>query len=1217
MLGAAHSALTDSSYANAAQRFARFVQHHPSLNRRDFSAFYRNQSYCNHGKTPTEMSSINAKKKRLRLHEVVQKICTIVPEQEHSPSMDEKEMQDVEKTVEKDLEKDDEKEEMEIDEVPVIQAGRRSGMHRFHLGKTLVPPQSPTVSEASTADTADESGSTEKDAVVEEEAIKEPSGPQKPLRCGVCDLRVFKSYRYISRTNAPNHLKNFFKPDVDRFRVCKRCFSSKEKCRKNLALVLLKSQTEQMSHVKTPLGITHSRSTRALQYLSRDMSNVWKRPYEDLLACNETLEDDDDISDADDTFIVTCEAKQPKIYPTSNGLDKSITDDGNFGLVTIVRPGNKTFQVYPNHHTVYGEFDDFKAGETGNDSAEPQGSQLENTEEVKVSFDPIKNGELKNEINSINEKLTLLDHAYALPAKSAKPPKAPKAPKPVDTETLKPKAKSADLSKPGNQPAKTVASPKPPVKTEGGTENKDGTGPVRTCGIVCTVCDNLVTKSYSCYKKDNAPEKIKHLFDGDVKVIKVCRRCLPYKKPKVEGAVPTKVVKSKGKVLQSKLLKQKIKKARKLKSLVKGDQEEISTQTKSISPKTEAKSSFKGDTKANILDSVCVKKDLVVVHNLKVTEGMQIPDATSLCGGTFEIVDGKLKAKTSSPAKTPVISAATSGSTIGKNISSPVKKPPGFISMVYKPIKIVNSTTSSIAEKIAKQEEKKEIKSVLDALKCDETLDSDDNTSSEEGGKSKQQTSAETNSVLVSGEDKANVQVTKKAILVTTPSVIKDDHTKPEGTDKTMVTETATAKADAHVQAYAPAKSDSAVKPDKSPQQQPQGAQQKTENNVNSPNTKATKPIASEDSSVVAMPAARPVTPKPVTPKPVTPKPVTPKPVTTRPVEAVRHSPRRDRGVVPPEKKRETSNSEKKKEVATAPTEKKKLPTAPNEKKKDANVIITDKKDNANVAVSDKKEANFNVSDKKKEADTNASDKNKDVDVITTSGDVATSANATLNKTKETNPSSVETNVPNDTITEKEEQKTINEKNSNEKAISLDTKEESDSQEKVGEAAQPESNKIEATASSDKKKDLAAEKVSKNVVTRKRPASSESESSGVVKAGEDSDGRPARKRPVRKGRPPKRLAEEEDDEKKKEGSVDSSDDIEGVDKVPLHSYSTRFTQAPVCCTCCKEKVVKSYRCVQQASSPAHLKPFFARENTTVLRTCRKCLSFPSRVKAYL
>ena len=76
----------------------------------------------------------------------------------------------------------------------------------------------------------------------------------------------------------------------------------------------------------------------------------------------------------------------------------------------------------------------------------------------------------------------------------------------------------------------------------------------RTCGIVCFLCDKLVTKSYSCYKKENAPDKIKHLFTPGVKIVKVCRRCMPYKKPK-EADNGTGAGKGKVKVVKGKLAK--------------------------------------------------------------------------------------------------------------------------------------------------------------------------------------------------------------------------------------------------------------------------------------------------------------------------------------------------------------------------------------------------------------------------------------------------------------------------------------------------------------------------------------------------------------------------------------------------------------------------------------------------------------------------------------
>ena len=90
--------------------------------------------------------------------------------------------------------------------------------------------------------------------------------------------------------------------------------------------------------------------------------------------------------------------------------------------------------------------------------------------------------------------------------------------------------------------------------TAAATGDGQSTTPERTCGIVCFQCDKLVTKSYSCYKKENAPDKIKHLFTPGVKVVKVCRRCMPYKKPKdSDDAAGTG--KGKAKIIKGKLAK--------------------------------------------------------------------------------------------------------------------------------------------------------------------------------------------------------------------------------------------------------------------------------------------------------------------------------------------------------------------------------------------------------------------------------------------------------------------------------------------------------------------------------------------------------------------------------------------------------------------------------------------------------------------------------------
>lgn len=268
------------------------------------------------------------------------------------------------------------------------------------------------------------------------------AGPRAPMRCDVCGLRAYKSYRYINKTSAPQHLKNFVVPSIDRFRVCKRCFSSRERCRQNLSLILLKSQMSQMVHVRTPLGVTASRATNALEYLARDMNANVKSEYEDeLLACDETLGDEDDwgLDDVDDGSefplmngykVKEKEPKTTKVNDSLNSSCKQLTFTKNVGVVTVVRPQSGTYVTVPNCYTFYGETN------KGNSDADLDTltNELEKKSNVNVTAQVSPNRcavePFVSELHTINSKLTLLDHAYAQPMPKTKVPlkKAQEAP---------------------------------------------------------------------------------------------------------------------------------------------------------------------------------------------------------------------------------------------------------------------------------------------------------------------------------------------------------------------------------------------------------------------------------------------------------------------------------------------------------------------------------------------------------------------------------------------------------------------------------------------------------------------------------------------------------------------------------------------------------------------------------------------------------------------
>lgn len=280
--------------------------------------------------------------------------------------------------------------------------------------------------------------------------------PKEPMRCDVCGLRVFKSYRYINRTSAPVHLKSFVTPDHDRIRVCKRCFSSRERCRQNLALILLRSKTSQMIHLRTPLGVTYNRFTKGIDYIARDLKKGLKRPYEDLL-CDETMADEDEMEVDNERFLLngdetkSAEVQIPKLFAAENGNVKqgTVTTTSpvpikNIGIVTVVRRHSGKYSSTPNCFTIYGEVNDLM--KANDNETEKDGKQNENglpinkTETLgkpvdhSISLPPTVHTTTSSEIKNINNKLTFLDHAYALP-----PPKgrAPSSPKPVKSPVAK------------------------------------------------------------------------------------------------------------------------------------------------------------------------------------------------------------------------------------------------------------------------------------------------------------------------------------------------------------------------------------------------------------------------------------------------------------------------------------------------------------------------------------------------------------------------------------------------------------------------------------------------------------------------------------------------------------------------------------------------------------------------------------------------------------
>ena len=201
-----------------------------------------------------------------------------------------------------------------------------------------------------------------------------------------------------------------------------------------------------MIHLRTPLGVTYDRATKGIDYIARDLKKGLKRPYEDLL-CDETMADEDEMEDDSERFLLngdktkSKEVQIPKLFASENGNAKqgaaatAPVPIKNIGIVTLVRRHSGKYSSTPNCFTIYGEVSDLNIKENASEKAE---KHRENTLAINVSetvsklmdrnisLSPTVNTTTTSEINTINNKLTFLDHAYALPPPKGKAPSSPR-----------------------------------------------------------------------------------------------------------------------------------------------------------------------------------------------------------------------------------------------------------------------------------------------------------------------------------------------------------------------------------------------------------------------------------------------------------------------------------------------------------------------------------------------------------------------------------------------------------------------------------------------------------------------------------------------------------------------------------------------------------------------------------------------------------------------
>lgn len=216
-----------------------------------------------------------------------------------------------------------------------------------------------------------------------------------------------------------------------------------------------------MIHLRTPLGVTYNRATKGIDYIARDLKKGLKRPYEDLL-CDETMADEDEMEVEDERFLLNGnetknkEGPIPKLILAENGNFKQSvvappSPIKNIGIVTVVRRHSGKYNSTPNCFTLYGDIGSLKDSEKATEQA---GKQNENSVPINVTENLRKlvdhnislptpmNATSNSEINNINNKLTFLDHAYALP-----PPKGKVSPShnPITKPVKSPLPKAAKV----------------------------------------------------------------------------------------------------------------------------------------------------------------------------------------------------------------------------------------------------------------------------------------------------------------------------------------------------------------------------------------------------------------------------------------------------------------------------------------------------------------------------------------------------------------------------------------------------------------------------------------------------------------------------------------------------------------------------------------------------------------------------------------------------
>lgn len=396
----------------------------------------------------------------------------------------------------------------------------------------------------SASDSSTESGSSnEKEDSIEAD---ESTIPMKiSPRCDICSLLHFRSYRCLTIFSAPSYLRKAFDDSVQKLRVCRKCLTSKESCVENVAISSLASYSAQIRQMKIPLGMTADRRTKAFDYVVRDLKQLKRDAGEN----NEVYPFESYKSTSPQRPVQPMRKTLLQRFNVDDPVEKNLflkeLDLYSTDFLKNMRESEEVDNCIEMNDAC-----DLQSNQSTNLSNATEATAPVPRPETKVTEKAVYHVAAKNvpssnvpekKIGEMFDARKGMSHDLVVNTKRAwKPNKKYDDLRKVERSSMKKEAKAR-----GPKPGKSC---QVKIKVDK-SEKSDQPEKVRTCGIHCAVCEKHVQKSYSCCTLQTAPEKFKHLFTPGVHRLKICRKCIPYKKVQVKTESPV-IKKKTGKVKQ-------------------------------------------------------------------------------------------------------------------------------------------------------------------------------------------------------------------------------------------------------------------------------------------------------------------------------------------------------------------------------------------------------------------------------------------------------------------------------------------------------------------------------------------------------------------------------------------------------------------------------------------------------------------------------------------